>query len=82
MADMVEVAATFINEEEKYIEDGSSVKEAMEVRVSKSACGMLPAEGPVQRLYGNQKGWQGHGHQKRLEFALYKHYSSSYIKHS
>ena len=52
MADMVEVAATFINEEEKYIEDGSSVKEAMEVRVSKSAHGMFPTEGPVQRLHG------------------------------
>ena len=33
MADMVEVAATFINDEEKYIEDGSSIKEALEVRV-------------------------------------------------
>ena len=33
MADMVEVAATFINDQEKYIEDGRSVQEAMELRV-------------------------------------------------
>lgn len=32
MADMVEVAATFINDQEKYIEDGRSVQEAMELR--------------------------------------------------
>ena len=34
MADMVEVAATFINDEDKYLTEGDSVKEAMEVRVS------------------------------------------------
>ena len=77
MADMLEVAATFINKKEKYNEDGSSVKEAMEVRVSKSARGMLPADGPVQKLHGNQNCWQGHGNQKQLEFAFYKHQSSS-----
>jgi len=32
MADMVEVAATFINDEDKYLTEGESVKEAMEVR--------------------------------------------------